>query len=156
MKKTGKKLFYFILFMIIGVYMTVTESVKYIVKGSSVFFRVAIAGIYIGAILGLFINPFTRLAVLGIILLLDTIFSLNMVRYSEDFDFERKSGTYERESAHRETAHSSFFEGMSIEDAKKEYRKLMKQYHPDNEGGDLEMSQKISEDYRRFCGAHGR
>ena len=43
-----------------------------------------------------------------------------------------------------------FFAGMTPDQAKKEYHRLMKQYHPDNLGGDLEMSQQISEEYRRF------
>ena len=43
-----------------------------------------------------------------------------------------------------------FFAGMTPDQAKKEYHRLMKQYHPDNLGGDLEMSQLVSEEYRRL------
>lgn len=47
-------------------------------------------------------------------------------------------------------------QGGRYEEAKKEYRRLMKQYHPDNAGGDLEMFQKISAAYNQYCATCGR
>jgi len=49
-----------------------------------------------------------------------------------------------------------FFAGMSLEEAKKEYRRLMKLYHPDNVNGDAEMSKRISVAYSQYCAAYGR
>ena len=48
-----------------------------------------------------------------------------------------------------------FFAGMSKTEAKKEYRRLMKQYHPDNAGGDTEMTKRISEAYNEYKEANG-
>ncbi len=48
-----------------------------------------------------------------------------------------------------------FFEGMTPLEAKNEFRRLMKLYHPDNPGGDLEMSKKVVVAYNLFCKENG-
>ena len=49
------------------------------------------------------------------------------------------------------------FDGMTMNEAKKEYRRLMKQVHPDNAGGgDPEMAKKISEAYNNYRKRVGR
>ena len=42
------------------------------------------------------------------------------------------------------------FMGMTLDAARSEYKTLMKKYHPDNPGGDLEMSKKITSDYEEY------
>ncbi|MFI3202158.1 MAG: hypothetical protein R3Y54_11675 [Eubacteriales bacterium] len=42
---------------------------------------------------------------------------------------------------------TNLFQGLSDEEAKKKYRALMKEYHPD-QGGDVEMAKKITASYK--------
>lgn len=48
-------------------------------------------------------------------------------------------------------AKNPFFEGMTFEEAKKEYRRLLKKYHPDNVGGDAKKTQEIVAAYDDYC-----
>jgi predicted membrane protein len=83
--------------------------------------------------------------------------------YRKDAEY-RQSRSYEKSSYERknsnntqtasDTATSSFFEGMSMDEAKKEFHRLIKIYHPDNKGGSLDMSQKITSEYERFRARH--
>lgn len=50
----------------------------------------------------------------------------------------------------------SFFDGMTVEEAKNEYRKLMKRYHPDNYNGDEKMSKRVSVAYDQYRTLYGR
>gem|GEM_PF-2686897 len=50
-----------------------------------------------------------------------------------------------------------FFDGMTREAAKEEYRRLMKQYHPDNgQCGNLAMAQEIATAYSSYVARYGR
>lgn len=41
-----------------------------------------------------------------------------------------------------------WFQGVNtIEELRKHYQTLLKKYHPDNEGGSLEITQEINKDY---------
>lgn len=44
----------------------------------------------------------------------------------------------------------SFFAGLTPEEARKEYRRLLKVYHPDNNGGSTEMTLRINADYEQY------
>lgn len=48
------------------------------------------------------------------------------------------------------------FRGLAPDDAKKRYRELQKQYHPDNASGDAEMSREINDQYREYCEAQAK
>lgn len=43
-----------------------------------------------------------------------------------------------------------FAEISTIEELRKKYRKLLKQYHPDNESGSVAITQEINEEYDRL------
>ncbi len=43
-----------------------------------------------------------------------------------------------------------YFFGKSPEEAKKEYRELLKKYHPDNPGGSVEKTTRITEAYEYY------
>lgn len=46
---------------------------------------------------------------------------------------------------------NNFFDGCkTIEEGKKLYRELLKKHHPDK-GGDVEVAQKLNNDYEAFC-----
>ena len=146
MGKVIKNTLYFIIYMILGIYMAVSESIKYVFRGSYLVGKATLVGLYIGVIsLGIF-KPNALIIVLGIVVFLDALFSAYMVHNSDGASTEQRGNSAEPTKTQR-----GFFDGMNLEDAKKEYRKLMKQYHPDNNGGDLEMAQIISEAYRQFC-----
>ncbi len=151
MGKAIKNTLYFIIYMIIGICMAVCESIKYIFCGSSVIGKAVLVGLYGGIVsLGIF-KPNVLVIVLGVVILVDALFSAYMVCHSDSESTEQS-----RNYAESAKTQGEFFDGMNLEDAKKEYRKLMKQYHPDNNGGDLEMAQIISEAYRQFCVVNGR
>lgn len=46
---------------------------------------------------------------------------------------------------------SGIFDGLTPEEAKRKYRQLIKQYHPDNYNGDNSMAQKIISEYNTYC-----
>jgi predicted membrane protein len=76
----------------------------------------------------------------------------NQNRSYEKSSYERKNSNNNRTATN--TAKTSFFEGMTMDEAKKEFRRLIKIYHPDNQGGSLEMSQKITSEYEKFRTQH--
>lgn len=43
-----------------------------------------------------------------------------------------------------------FAEVTTIEELRKRYRELLKQYHPDNDGGSVEVTQEINAEYDRL------
>lgn len=46
---------------------------------------------------------------------------------------------------------NKYFEDVkSIEELRQRYRKLLKKYHPDNEGGSVEITQEINAEYDRL------
>lgn len=94
---------------------------------------------------------------MALVLLIDIIFSVLMMKSGNNSRDENDNGSnYENTYKTHKTYTNPFFEGMSFEEAKKEYRKLMKKYHPDNIDGSLEMTQKVAEAYSNYCSACGR
>ena len=80
----------------------------------------------------------------------------------KDRDEEKqRSGHYEYTGKrnHRSssgTGSTNIFAGLSMADAKKKYRELLKQYHPDNvSDGNEDVAKQIIEDYQRYQKAHG-
>lgn len=46
---------------------------------------------------------------------------------------------------------NKYFEDVkSIEELRQRYRELLKKYHPDNEGGSVEITQEINAEYDRL------
>ena len=43
-----------------------------------------------------------------------------------------------------------FAEVKSVEELRQKYRELLKKYHPDNEGGSVEITQEINSEYDRL------
>lgn len=119
-----------------------THSVTYIFAGSFTVIRVVLALLHICLILSLIFNRivFVILAVI----LLAAIFLFTRWILSDMDD-----GPWTYKSAYRPKP-ATIFDGMSPEEAKKKYRQLMKECHPDNIGGDLEKAQTISAEYEMF------
>ncbi|NBI88847.1 J domain-containing protein, partial [Lachnospiraceae bacterium] len=45
---------------------------------------------------------------------------------------------------------NKYFEGVkTVEELRKQYRELLKKFHPDNEGGSVEVTQEINAEYDR-------
>ena len=58
---------------------------------------------------------------------------------------------YWEQSQRVDTTYSgSTYSGMTIDMARKKYRSLMKQYHPDNPGGSEEKSKEITAEFEQF------
>lgn len=128
------------------------ESVTYILKGHSIVGRIFLSGVYGGLVLLAVFKPIGLYIILGIaaaIWIAVTIYVYRTSWNKEDF-YRDWSGS----RTDRAEGRNPFFEGMNAEQAKKEYRQLMKKYHPDNPEGDLEMSQKVVAAYQRFCREH--
>lgn len=46
---------------------------------------------------------------------------------------------------------NKYFEGVkTVEELRKRYRELLKKFHPDNEGGSVEVTQEINAEYDRL------
>lgn len=46
---------------------------------------------------------------------------------------------------------NKYFKGIkTIEELRQKYRELLKKYHPDNEGGSVEITQEINAEYDRL------
>jgi hypothetical protein len=75
--------------------------------------------------------------------------------YRETKETEAESETKDRwEERWEESRSDAFFDGMSREEAKQEYHRLMKLYHPDNKDGSLVMTQKIRSEYDKYRAQH--
>ncbi len=132
---------YFIFSLCFGIY----EAFKYLFMGTSWKIKIALLGSFICLIvLGIF-NPTIFLILISIIGSIVFLFAVYLVKGNVG----DTSNKYEYDNA--KESKFLFFDGMTYAEAKKEYRRLMKKYHPDNENGDLEMSQKISTEYDQYC-----
>lgn len=159
MKKMIKNAIKFVGFMIVCLLEGLYYSVKYVLIGSGIGGRMLILGTYLGIIASLIYKPILFKVIIGVILLIDVICSAYLVKNSGKYtneDSKQNNSNYEYKQDTYKTYRNPFFDGMSLEEAKKEYRKLMKKYHPDNIDGSLEMTQKITEAYSKFCAASGR
>ncbi len=139
MTKIMKTMAKFILLFFIAIYVTLYGSIKYVLTGKSIVGRIAIIGIYAGYVSSCFVNRGIFVIISSILLIGELIFAFFMAK--EDSNPKRKEKTVK--------SLNSLFGGMTLEEAKREYRRLMKLYHPDN-GGDLEMAQQISREYSKY------
>lgn len=145
-----KTIFYFVLCAVLAVF----ETIKYIFTGSNFVGRIMILGGYTGLATLAIMKPTIFMIILVLLAVCNLLESVYMVRHIDAY--EAGDSRQERQFNSFASQKNLFFEGMSVEDAKKEYRKLMKQYHPDNANGDAEMSKKISAAYTQFCSVYGR
>lgn len=49
-----------------------------------------------------------------------------------------------------------FTDVRTVEDLRKQYRKLLKKYHPDNSGGSVEATQEINREYDELIICHSK
>lgn len=155
MKKLIKNLLWTVFYIAFCPIYLVFESLKYIVLGKNIVGKFAIVASYAVIIALALFKPLALLIVLGILIVFDLVAAILMARYAE----ASKANGPENSNAEHHSAQGykiPFFDGMTIEEAKKEYRKLMKLYHPDNSNGDEEMSKRVSAAYNLFCAAYGR
>ncbi|MCR5311167.1 MAG: J domain-containing protein [Lachnospiraceae bacterium] len=137
----------FIILYVFSVIYSAFMTVKYVIVGKRILGRLAILALIAGMVaLGIFVRPafFVVLGLVALFFVFTTIYIL--------VHWDNHSLGTECEEPTIKSKVSAFFAGMTKEQAKREYRRLMKEYHPDNENGDLEMSQKISEEYNRNFG----
>ena len=59
-------------------------------------------------------------------------------------------GWEKRERRERTNPVGNIFNGLSVLEAKKLYRRLIRKYHPDNPGGNAEYTKKITTDYMAY------
>ncbi len=145
LKNIGFTVFYFVFCIILFAY----ESIKYVLSGRNVHRKVFIIAGYIGAIVAAIYKPIFFCTILGLFLFGILSLAIYTTKHSEK---KKTHGSGEQEEYQTsEQQKDLFFDGMSLEEAKKEYRNLMKKYHPDNVGGDLEMTQRISAAYSQYC-----
>ena len=135
----------------------VIEMIKYMVKGKTVVGKIFVTLFIAGAVCAFIFKPNVFRALMIIIAIVDLLFASIMVKNANSSSRENEYENYNSDNSatYRKTT-IPFFEGMSVDEAKKEYRKLMKCYHPDNVGGSLEMTQRISEAYSKYCAVYGR
>lgn len=155
MKKIIKNILrtlYMIVFLLIY---CIVASFKYIFTGKRILAKIAILMGYAGiAALGIW-KPLGLWIVLGIIGLLDFVLAIIMTKtIAADKTKDSENGNSEHCS--EQGCKIPFFDGMTVEEAKKEYHKLMKKYHPDNSNGDEEMTKKVSAAYQKYRSGYGR
>ena len=146
-KKIAKVIGFFLVFIVL----LLVESIKYVIKGKSIIGRIAIVLSYAGLVTAAVFKTIVFFILLAIILIADLGFSVFTAVQDGNADYSSESTRTEEK-----TVNGSFFTGMTLEDAKREYRRLMKQYHPDNQGGDLKMTKIISEAYREYQASYAR
>lgn len=144
------------LFLVIfcPIYLVFT-SFKHIFKGKGFIGKLAIIAGYAGLIALAVFKPIIFWILMVIFSVCDIAAAIYMTR-SESTSKGENSEKDNAEYRSTEGRKIPFFDGMTVEEAKKEYRKLMKQYHPDNVNGDAEMSKRVSAAYSQFCVAYGR
>lgn len=155
MKKLINNLLWTLFFIAFCPIYLVFESLKYIVLGKNIVGKFVIVAGYAGIIALALFKSLALLIVLGKITVCDFVAAILMARYAEASK-EKGSENSKAEHHFAQEYKIPFFDGMTVEEAKKEYRKLMKLYHPDNSNGDEEMSKRVSAAYNQFCAAYGR
>lgn len=146
-----------IVYMLLTAVLALFYSLKYILCGKSILGRIVILGMYFGLVASFLYLPIVFEIIFAVLLLFDLLLSVSVIRNNSESEGKRENekNTYEQYN-NQKVYKNLFFDGMSFEEAKKEYRKLMKMYHPDNVDGSLEMTQKIAEAYSNYCTACGR
>lgn len=113
--------------------------------------KLGIALIYVGLILLVIFKRAFFWLLLALVLIAAVVIALLMVKDASRGQGKRR---YHYKNAYRPTK-NPYFDGMSIEEAKKEYKRLLKIYHPDQKTGDLEKTLAVTIAYSQFCGEHG-
>ncbi len=94
------------------------------------------------------LKPAAGMAFVGFIFLI--CIKWGCIGYKEmlekEAEFEREKKQEEKSKPKKNT---NIFAGLSPEEARRLYRKLMKELHPDN-GGDLDKCRKINTDYDKY------
>ena len=132
------------------------QMIKYLIKGKSIIGKLVMLLFIAGIVCSFIFKPIVFKILMMLMVIADLFFATSMVKSwnetssKEAYEESNTSTQYERYTT------IPFFDGMTVEEAKKEYRKLMKCYHPDNVGGSLEMTQRISEAYSKYCAVYGR
>lgn len=135
------------------------DSIKYISKGEKTSKKIFIVSLYsvpvilvaLGKIAGLLIT-LTVIFLITEVMCLISIFKLSgKETFTENNDYSEEGADYQQSYKKSYGGIEGLFKGMNKENAKRYYRDLMKKYHPDNEGGDLEKCKVINEEYRRYC-----
>lgn len=131
--------------LVLCILMSVYYSIKYIFTGKAKIIRCVDIIAY--GIFGWCMVCAKNVACITVILLviLESIFVIWIMK-----DKGNRNSTKENEKKYQEME-ESFFAGMEADVAKETYRKLLKQYHPDNINGDSEVTRKIIQDYREYC-----
>lgn len=155
MKKLLKNILWTMFYIIFCPAYLVFESLKYIVTGKNIVGKIAIVASYAGVVALALINPLVFWIVFGLIVLLDLTAAIFMTKSSTS-NKSNESGNGNEEYQSEQGSNMSFFDGLTVEEAKKEYRKLMKIYHPDNSNGDEEMSKRVSAAYDQYRALYGR
>ena len=140
-----RKIFKFCIMLLVFIAMSIFYSIKYIFTGGSKLFRILDCVGYGILIWTAIYAKSVALVLIVLFILLESVVVIYAMKNDKTTD-EEGNNTY----SHVGKA-SSFFAGMDADMAKKTYRKLLKQYHPDNAEGDLETTQKIIEDYKNYC-----
>ena len=119
---------------------SIYASLKYIITGSSVLGKVLCGCIYAGFVSAFLFwrSGFWILLILyGVVSLVGSVLMrIDELKTGQSIDGNDKS--------------KSLFYGLSERDAKTKYRNLMKQYHPDNQGGNLEAAKRINREYELY------
>ncbi len=148
MGKTKRSVFktigVFLQYLFLELIALIYYSIKGIVRGP-IFGKVGIIGAYAGVI---FLAVFKRIFFWGIIVL--ALFVGILLAISETKDFLKYEDN-KKEKKRKRNKENSVFEGMSISEAEKEYKKLLKEYHPDKETGDLKKIQTLTVAYTEYC-----
>ena len=154
MKKKMTIILKFLCSLFFSPLLAIIYSIKYILTGTSHIGRAVLVGIYSGSIVAFIYKPIVFMIVLVAFFVFDVLFSVLLARDFEKNEQEggNNSNTYQKYNSYE----NRYFDGMTLDEAKKEYRKLMKKYHPDNIDGNLEMTQIITEAYSKYCVAYGK
>lgn len=146
-KLTGTFIQYFLIELVMIGYCSVSGIVSAPIMG-----KIGIVLIYAGIVMLAIFKSVLFWCVLGLVLIVATALALWMTKDNDDGRADEK-GSAKKSVAKK--VRNPFFEGMSIEEAKKVYKKLLKIYHPDNESGDLEKTQSVTIAYSQYCSEHG-
>lgn len=138
-----KKFLSFIFNMLVCVFMGIFYSIKYLFRGHSWIVRIVDLAVYTVFVWSLFCS---RAIMVGMLLLFFGVATVFVIWMMKEKTNERSDDI----NAEKPRRGTNIFWGMSETEAKTMYRRLLKQYHPDNINGDINMTQKIIEDYKNY------
>lgn len=153
MKKIIVESFKVIVYMIFMLGMLIKESAKGLFS-ASILGKIGIMIPYTAIIIAYVLKRPVFWIIVGIFLTALFIAALYVKKEGDGFESEWGNGT---RNGTGDKKPIPFFEGLCKEEAKAEYHKLMKQYHPDNgKFGDLAKTQEIATAYSQYMARYGR